>query len=73
MSEIFTSISLRSENWPGVGDRGRKTRKEMIAQIRSQAAAEVAQWSKILKAKDSDFRVRQYRGLYVMRDIKEIE
>ena len=68
MSERMTSIALPGRLGSGYADYGRKSIAEMVALIRDRAALMKRDAEAILAAKDADFYVCTYRGIYVQRD-----
>ena len=68
-SERMTSINLPGLLGAGVADYGRKTVAAMITVIRDHAELRKRDAEAILAAKDGDFYVCSYRGIFVQRDL----
>ena len=68
MAERMTSIRLPGSKHVGLADWGRKTREEMIRQIRAHAEYQKAVADTILSASDDDFLVETYTGVHVQRN-----
>ena len=73
MSERMTSIDLPGHFGAGIADWGRKTIPEMIALVRDHAALAKRDAEAILAAKDSDFYICTYRGVYARRDLMVLQ
>lgn len=69
MSYQMTSINLPGRYGAGIADYGRKTVAEMIAMIRGHAELVKRDAEAILAAKDRDFHVCTYRGVYARRNL----
>lgn len=74
MSDIMTTVTLPGEgSGNGRADYGRKTRAEMISQIRDGAAHELGVAQRILAAHDDEFIVKIVRGVHVQHFIEELK
>lgn len=64
----MTSIHLPGVSGGGYADYGRKTVPEMIKLIRDHAEEMQKQAQAILEAKDDDFHIDTYLGVYARRN-----
>lgn len=72
MTDRHTSIVAPDGDF-AIADWGRKTRAEMVAQIRRHAQTMMADAQKILDTKDEDFIVETYLGMHVRRKIESVD
>ena len=72
MSDRMTSIKLRTGYEAGWAEWGRKTHADMVRIYKDRARREMESCMKILSAKDSDFIVETYIGVYVQHKKQEV-
>lgn len=73
MSERMTSIYLPNMTGSGISEYGRKTPQEMIEVLRDYAKYQKEQAEIILSAKDIEFRVETYLGVYVRKKVEVLQ
>lgn len=73
MSERMTAIHLPGTPHAGYADYGRKTAAEIIKDLRAYAQKELEKATAILNAKDEDFCVETFIGLYARKKYEIIQ
>lgn len=71
MADRHTSIRAPDGDF-GLADWGRKTRAEMVAQIRATAEGMMEDAQKIMDTKDEDFIVETYTGMHRKRNVETV-